>query len=195
MANQSLCSVPECGKPHLAKGFCNAHYRRLKRHGDALAGNTPRGEPQKFYAEVVLVYEGDECLIWPYSRVGHGYGLMTRDGDQQYTHRLLCEDVYGPPPTPRHDAAHSCGKGHDGCVTKGHLLWKTRAANMADKLDHGTHHRGERHGQSKLTEKQVREIKSLKGVETKTALAKKFGVSWSAVSNIHSGRNWGWLPD
>jgi hypothetical protein len=27
------CSVPGCGRKHDSRGFCTAHYKRMKRHG------------------------------------------------------------------------------------------------------------------------------------------------------------------
>lgn len=39
MADQALCSIPDCGKPQVNfRGWCNAHYRRWRRHGDPLRG-------------------------------------------------------------------------------------------------------------------------------------------------------------
>ena len=34
----SICSVSQCARPHLAKGFCNRHWLRWKRHAHPLAG-------------------------------------------------------------------------------------------------------------------------------------------------------------
>ena len=34
MANSRLCSIPDCGKPVRARGYCESHYRKLKRSGD-----------------------------------------------------------------------------------------------------------------------------------------------------------------
>lgn len=58
--------------------------------------------------------------------------------------------------------------------------------------------RGEAHPRSKLTEAQVREIRSRAwcgpGRENRPAsLAREFGVSDSLVRGILDGRNWGWL--
>ena len=30
----SVCSIPGCGKPARARGWCNTHWRRWRRHGD-----------------------------------------------------------------------------------------------------------------------------------------------------------------
>lgn len=197
MANPRLCSIPDCGKEHQGHGFCNMHYQRFCKHGDPLKTNrktnTKQGEAWEFYQSVVIPYEGDECLIWPYNRGSKGYARVKRKGRPIILSRILCEDIHGPPPTPEHEAAHSCGRGQLGCVTKGHLSWKTSAENAADRLTHGTHRRGERCLQSKLTETQAKEILNLKGEEPQRSLAKRFGVANSTVAAIHNGTNWSWL--
>jgi hypothetical protein len=139
---------------------------------------------------VVLAYDGNECLIWPYARIKAGYAQL---GGGKYVHRLACEELYGPPPTPEHEAAHSCGNGHLGCVAKRHLSWKTHAENMADKLIHGTHNRGERQGRSKLTEANVREIRQLNGIFLDREIAAIFGVSRGTINDIMRRTTWGWL--
>ena len=74
------CSVVDCnGNAHSSKegrgGFCRPHYRRMRRHGDPLGGKAENGEPKRFYKEVVLPYEGDECIIWPYNKSASRYGV------------------------------------------------------------------------------------------------------------------------
>ena len=105
-----------------------------------MAGGTQNGEPYRYYSEEVLAYTGDECLLWPYGRVSKGYALMTAGGMDRYVHRFVCAAENGPAPTPQHQAAHSCGNGHLGCVSRKHLSWKTQAENEADKIAHGTYH-------------------------------------------------------
>lgn len=133
-----ICSIENCGNPHLARGWCCAHYNRWQKHGSPIRGRINNGEASRYFREVVLAYNGSDCLSWPYSCNDSGYGKMQFDGRVQIVSRLVCEHVNGPPPTPKHDAAHSCGKGHEACCTKHHLSWKTRAENMADKIVHGT---------------------------------------------------------
>jgi hypothetical protein len=195
MANSRLCSIEDCGKLHFAKTFCSRHYRRFHNHGDPLLTKIRAdGKIKKFYKDVVLPYEGDECIIWPFSRNENGYGIWKNPkGGTAIVSRSLCEEIHGPPEMETYQAAHSCGNGKQGCVTKRHIFWKTKSENEREKLEHGTHNRGERHGRSKLTEAQVREILSLKDVELKTVTAQRFGVSDANISAIHSGKRWGWL--
>jgi hypothetical protein len=118
---------------------------------------------------------------------------MRVDGALVYVHRRVCEDVNGPPQVPTDEAAHSCGKGHIGCVTRGHLSWKTRQQNRDDMLIHGTIARGEASGRAKLTESDVREIRALKGREHQRVTANRFGVSRRAIGAIYRGDSWAWL--
>lgn len=197
-ANFISCSVDSCKRnahrsAHGAKGFCSMHYQRQRTHGDPLAGGTPRGDPMHFVREVALAHEGKDCLTWPYSKDNNGYGKVVIDGNRVLVHRHICEIVHGEPPTPTHKAAHSCGKGHLGCINPRHLSWKTDAENEADKLAHGTRSLGERNGQSKLTEEQAREILRLNGIYPRQKIADEFGVSRSAVRLIHQRINWAWL--
>jgi predicted XRE-type DNA-binding protein len=66
---------------------------------------------------------------------------------------------------------------------------------MDDKLIHGTVARGGRIKQAKLTEAQVREIRTLikKGGLTQEAIGARFGVRQGTVNNIARGKNWAWL--
>src|SRR6185312_1870651 len=62
-------------------------------------------------------HHGDACMPWPFSKDGRvGRGGLTYRGKSYWAHRLMCELAHGAPPTPKHQAAHNCGKGHYGCV-------------------------------------------------------------------------------
>lgn len=136
-----LCKLDGCGKPSFSLGWCSSHYGRNRTHGDPLAGKASDGEPLRYFLEVVLPYEGKNCLTWPYGRDSNGYGGLWVDGVSHRAHRLACERVHGPAPRPDLEAAHSCGKGHEGCCNPNHLSWKTRAENENDKYVHGTRSR------------------------------------------------------
>ncbi|WJI43714.1 hypothetical protein NL532_24210 [Mesorhizobium sp. C120A] len=74
-----------------------------------------------------------------------------------------------------------------------HLSWKTPIENAADKLDHGTIARGEQHGNAKLTEADVRSIRSLGGGLLHREIGDLFGVTSSTISVIRSRKSWGWF--
>jgi hypothetical protein len=150
-----------------------------------------RGERKRFIHEVAMHHTGDDCLTWPFSRTKAGYCKISIGRQEILAHRYVCELAHGAPPTTKHQAAHSCGKGH--CLSPWHLSWKTQSENEADKLAHGTHNRGERHVSAKLTEAAAREIIALKGLERKNKLAKRFGVSATTIGDIQAGSKWAWL--
>lgn len=195
--SNSICSIEGCSKSAEKRGWCGAHYLRWRKYGDPLVTKrTPRHEASRFYNEVVLAYDGKDCLIWPFARFTvNGYAKMRRDGKAGVVSRFLCEDIYGPPPTPEHEAAHGCGKGHEGCVAKSHLRWATSLENKADKIFHGTSLRGEKNHRAKLSESQVLEIFSLRGVVTQRLLGERFGVSEGTIQLIHDRKNWSWLTE
>lgn len=43
MAAKGICSVPECGKNVLGRGYCSTHYSRWRVHGDPLGFDPDRG--------------------------------------------------------------------------------------------------------------------------------------------------------
>lgn len=183
-----VCAIEGCDSPRKARQWCVLHYARWKRHGDPLViGRTPKGTAQKYFEEVALSYTGDECLIWPFSRNPNGYAYL----NGKVVSRLVCEEEHGPPPSPGYQAAHSCGRGHLGCISRGHLNWRSPVANNADKLQHGTHNRGTRNLHHKITEDDVRQIRALKrdGASAEE-LGDRFGISKWSVFDIASGRTW-----
>lgn len=188
------CSIDGCNMPRYCRGWCINHYNRWRSHGDPLAGGTSRGEPLKWLLDVALRCTGDECLQWPFGKFPNGYGSVKNHGRAVPVHRLVCLLAHGEPPTPLHQAAHSCGQGATiCCVNPRHLRWATVTENQHDKLIHGTLVRGERNVKSRLTEADVREIRKLRGVMTQRAMAKQFRVAPATIAMIHTRRNWGWL--
>lgn len=196
MAKAKLCAVDGCDKPVHVKGWCRAHYLRWYRHGDPLLGArslSAKGEPFH-WVEGAVDHKGDGCLIWPYARTGSGYGQLVIDGRRVLAHRWMCEAVHGPAPTPEHEAAHSCGKGHEGCIHPGHLRWATPKENAEDRIVHGTNCEGERSPNAVLSEGDVLKIYGLKGSGiSQRKIADMFGVSYASVSWIMTGRSWAWL--
>lgn len=133
-----------------------------------------------------VTYRGDECLIWPHGR-SRGYGVLKYEGKTQKAHRVMCRLAHGEPPTPDHEAAHSCGRGDDACIHPDHLSWKTRAENQADRRLHGTTTTSGK--RRRLNGKQVEAIRA-DTTSTNADLAKKHGVTRSAIRKIKLGELW-----
>ena len=136
-----------------------------------------------------VAYAGDDCLIWPFSKNWNGYGHVGAGGGKiVYAHRMMCSLAHGEPPTPKHQAAHSCNNGHGGCVNPRHITWKTNRENMFDRRAAGTitKRRWNRYGL--VTIDQCAEIAALKGKMNQREIAARFGISPQHVSTIQLGR-------
>jgi HNH endonuclease len=140
-------------------------------------------EPSKVWIRAHLDYPHDWCLVWPFSRSQAGYA--TFGGKATAVHRLMCEYKNGLPPTDKHQACHSCGRGKEGCVNPNHLSWKTNAENQIERFQHSGYQ-----PQRKLTLAQVEEIRSLQGKIQVNDIARKFNVTPLNIHRIHAGKLW-----
>jgi hypothetical protein len=186
------CAIDGCDRALFAKGFCNSHYKRMRRHGDPLAGGTQQGVPLKWLQDHMLAPATDGCTAWPFAKVA-GYGSVRVAGKSELVHRFVCQSAHGEPPSPRHEAAHSCG--NPICCNPRHLRWATPKENCSDKKLHGTQPVGERVGGSRLTEADVIEMRRLrrKGV-TYQSIADKFKHELGATRRVIIGETWSHLP-
>lgn len=142
--------------------------------------------------ERLVAIEADDCVLWPYAATDRGYGHFKLNGIDRSVHVLACERRNGLAPTRRHEVAHSCGT--PACMNYRHLRWATHAENMADRVQHGTHNRGELHPQAVLTADQVVEIRRLHDLgESQAALGRRFGVSFRTVHLVVHRKAWKWL--
>ncbi len=147
------------------------------------------GEAQLFFHRA-SVYSGNDCLLWPFARSSYGYAAITVAGKTRTVHSLVCEIRNGTKPSSTHEVVHSCGNGHNGCVTPRHLHWNSHLANMQDKKRHGKQPHGEHIHNARLTEVDVRHILQMYRVESQSKLAIRFGVSRQQIKHIHAGRAW-----
>lgn len=194
MVTTRICSIPDCGKPFLARGWCSKHYSRWRATGSPTAplARSARGEPMRFY-EALFETTRDDCVFWPFASDGGGYGTMWDGEKVRKVHPMVCARVHGPRPTPTSVARHLCGKGHLGCVNPRHLVWGTMKENSADSLLHGTRDRGEDKKRARFTNAQILEIRELnerryeKGLMVKD-IAKMFGCDPRRITEITKNR-------
>lgn len=148
-----------------------------------------KGKAYQWILSHVDYPHADHCLTWPLSTL-RGYGRLGHLGKGLYAHSMMCELVHGERPSPRHQAAHSCGKGNEGCVNPRHLSWKTQSENELDKFEHGTAHQLPGRPRTKLTLDDVAEIRRLAPTTTHEDLAARFSVGRSTIGAILTGRSW-----
>lgn len=189
-----VCKIEGCDKPKHAHGLCQMHNRRRIVTGDPLVKSLdPKVDRRVNWIEAHKDYAGDDCLKWPFGVGDNGRGVVYRSGKAISAPRSMCIAAHGEPPTPSHETAHLCGRGHEGCMNPRHLTWKTHAENDSDKDIHGTRVRGEMVNTSRLTEGEIREIRNRSAREVNAALAREFGVSQTTISDIKNRRTWAWL--
>jgi len=192
---KAVCEVPDCGRPRHARGVCKAHYKRIRKHGHArldrpIGPRCPNGAPWAFLLGASLNPDPAECAIWPFPFSPGTYPHVMRDGKFIIASRAILHLRVGPPPTPKHEGAHSCGNGARGCVNPHHLRWATSAENESDKTRHGTN------GKS-LQARDVHSIRALfkEGYLSQREIARRYGVSQPTISKIRNGHSWKYLPE
>lgn len=186
------CSIEGCEGRQIARGLCAKHYQRQKAHGDptvCLRNNeTPNGAARDWLRDHVG-HQGEECLTWPFAVNRRGYATVAFGGSK-IASRAICILAHGEPPTPDHQAAHSCGNGDQACMNPRHLRWATQHQNMADQIDHGTRAHGDSHGRRKLSSRDVEAIRHLGKTMLQKDVAAQFGISREQVGKILRGERW-----
>ncbi len=129
------------------------------------------------------------CWEFRWNRKPHKrckYGTLTTVGTYWYAHRLAWLIFYGPIPKGKW-VLHKCD--NPPCCNPAHLFLGTTQDNTADRDAKGRTAKGERSGNAKLTDAQVRAIRSNYDgkVGSQQRLAKKHAVSTDYVLKIVRG--------
>lgn len=128
------------------------------------------------------------CWEWTASRTQFGYGQINsgpRPARPILAHRLSWILHFGEIPI-NSCVLHKCD--NPRCVNPNHLFLGDKAANYADARSKDRHSRGERHGQSKLTDDAVRNIRLDQKPDKE--IAKIFGISAWTVRGVRSRKWW-----
>jgi hypothetical protein len=147
-------------------------------------------ERERFWKKVD-VRGPDECWLWTAGCIPSGYGSFHLRGRTCYPHRIAWVEANGPVPDGL-EVMHSCDVRH--CVNPGHLSVGTGAENIRQMIERGRQVtlRGDAHGSSKITEEQVRAIRTARGL-TQSELAREFEISQGHVSDIIRRKKWAHL--
>lgn len=126
--NAKICSIDGCQKPVYARGWCQMHYTRSRKHGDPLDfGAFSHDAEENFVAQVAW---SGECLLWTGHINAKGYGQLRVAGRQALAHRYAYERENGPIPD-RMVVDHTCWT--PACVLRGHLRLATPAENQQNR--------------------------------------------------------------
>lgn len=135
--------------------------------------------------------DANGCIIWVGGKHAFGYGSLRVGSRKVGAHRIAYELANGPIPDGL-IVCHKCD--NPPCVNADHLFLGTTRDNMRDALEKGRVARqcGEAHGQAKLTDALVRNLRlrhSQKPVDHQEA-ADELGVSRETVSMILRRATW-----
>lgn len=166
---------------------------------------------QRFWS-LVDKRDQHECWPWMGSVLSKGYrGVLYVAGKNFVASRISLALSLGLPHSPDLLACHTCD--NPNCVNPAHLWWGTSAENSRDaaakgrfftqRFPHlsnfadpvamrGKRPKGDRHGNSKLKESQIPEIRELlfKKLLTQKQIGELYGVSGATLRDLRRGRTW-----
>ena len=132
------------------------------------------------------------CIEFAGYRDEKGYGRQTINGVSDRAHRHAYRKHHGPIPKGM-VVRHTCD--NPPCIRKEHLVLGTQLDNMRDAVERNRFpdRKGEANDNASLTEDTVREIK--KALQEPywgivRALARRYSVTESIITNIKTGRTW-----
>lgn len=153
--------------------------------------NKGKGIPatERFWHYVQISEEASSCWLWRGYISKDGYGSFTPSHIPIRAHRFMYKLTYGNIP-PKTLICHTCD--NPPCVNPKHLFIGTNSDNMKDASKKGRlkGKKGTLNPLAKLTEKQVLQIRSLKGLISCRKLADIFNVSNQRISAIMIRKVW-----
>ena len=140
--------------------------------------------------KIAFMVDSSGCWICtshkPLKHEGKKYYQTSINGVTDRLHRHIYRMCHGP---IEKDAVvrHTCD--NPLCINPAHLKEGTHQDNVQDRVDRDRSARGERNGRAKLTEANVRDIRSLTKVPN-SQLAWMYGVDRKVIYNIRRRKSW-----
>jgi hypothetical protein len=177
----------QCGKgfystpSRKAKG--EAKYCSKACESDARAAN----REASFWSRVEKT---DGCWLWQGKPGTHGYGTISIRNTPHLTHRVSYEIAHGSGSADGFFVLHKCD--NRLCVNPDHLFLGDHQANMDDMYAKNRAAVGAKHGMSKLTDEDVREIRRRYATEkiSQRELGQEYGVRYSTIGHIVRRQKW-----
>jgi hypothetical protein len=186
--NKCRCAV--CGKLIYR---CSTHINRV---AAPCCSRSCRDENQRMtvrerFLSAPKTRSVDGCLLWGGATGKGGYGVLIRTSRRRmyFAHRVSWEVHFGPIPSGML-VCHRCD--NPRCVDPNHLFLGTNDDNMADMVEKGRQCRGSDCHTSRLSVKDVLEIRALHatGEHSQGSLARRFGVWYNTIHMIVTRKSW-----
>lgn len=141
----------------------------------------------KFFEDRIEPIPESGCLIWIGNTNKSGYGKIKIHGKQKYAHRVAWEYYNGEIPY-KLNILHHCDT--PACVNPHHLFLGTPKDNTRDCIQKNrrVYACKEQHGNAKLTEKQIENIRA--DARSQRAIAKDYNISHEHVGSIKRREVW-----
>lgn len=186
------CQHNDCDRKSVSLGFCDKHYRRLKKYGSPdLHGSRSVAEGDeidRFHQKYEKQQDG--CWIWVGGTRPNGKGVKygrhhLDNGKAEGAHRFS----YALHNGKIENGAYICHKCDTPlCVNPEHLFAADHAGNMMDMVNKNRSYKGrgeDKRGLAKLTNEQANEIRGMDMSQSK--IAEIFGVSQTTIGRIKRG--------
>jgi hypothetical protein len=150
--------------------------------------NKNRQSHKDFIVSRIKIDQKTGCWNWTKSLI-KGYARISgrRGKESQLASRYVFKYIKGIDPKDK-QVCHTCD--NPKCVNPDHLFLGTLKDNFQDMKNKGRSARGVKNSKAKLTESEVKKIRSLKGKLTGVKTAELFDVSHSTIKRIWSGKLW-----
>jgi hypothetical protein len=183
------CTVENCCNKYYAKGYCEKHYLRVKKHGNTEGLKPQAPAKERFFK---FVEKTDKCWNWVGNKRGNygGFSIGARTAGTVLAHRFSWELHNNKTIPSKMVVMHSCD--NPLCVNPAHLSIGTHMNNTHDMLRKGRHtyiaHVGNKNGKAIINADIVKQIResNLSNAE----LGRQFNVSPNCIRGVRTGRTW-----
>lgn len=185
----SVCSIAECDKISVGRGWCHKHYKRWQQHGDPEKVLNKRIHGMTVAERILTAIDIDKstgCWNWTGSiSKATGRGRLKVNRKTTVAYRASYSQFVDVIP----DGISVCHKCDNPlCVNPEHLFLGTCKDNMQDCVTKGRNAKHERHNKAKLNWVKVNDIRT-KDLTAKE-YASKYNVHWSTIYCIWSNKIW-----
>lgn len=193
--NTSNCSITDCHRPTIARGWCAMHYYRWKKTGTT----DPRKErdtAQVFWKRVdkdgpVHSTLKTKCWLWTGGKFRRGYGAFWFSSKLGKAHRYSYILKYGPIDS-KILVLHKCD--NPSCVRPSHLFLGTNKDNMVDMVRKDRQAKGTKQHLSKFTDDDIRTIRKRyvkdSSTDGSTAIGRDYKVPPITILRIVKRYSW-----